>query len=255
MATATKKEPNPKPQTRAMTRSAKQANGAKDTPKGVHAKLEAIVAEVGHVDKTGKIAFGKTKYDYMQEHGLLALLKPLWHKYGVTFVVGLADPAAVTQQGNLATVTVEAVLTDVETGETIEALYCGQGADQGDKATNKALTGANKYALQKFFQVPTEQIEDADATASEQLRAEPPSKGVPAEDADLVSAEDAEALREILKGANKEGYLSFARVTAQLQSAYNVSTIDELTPDQANSFAQWIADEIATARKAAKKQG
>ena len=239
MATQDKIDPKtPKPQ-------APKRQSPNSKPKGVHSKLAAIVAEVGHVDKTGKIAFGKTEYDYMQEHGLLALLKPLWKKHGCTFVVGLAigvDPT-VHQEGNLATVMVKATLTDIDTDQSITAYYVGQGSDSGDKATNKALTGANKYALQKFFQVPTEQVDDADATPSEAAPARPKQR-------QLVSGDNAAALREVLTEANKEGHLSFAKGQANLQSAYNVSTIDELTPEQAESFARWVTEQIASARKA-----
>jgi hypothetical protein len=236
----------------ATKRAAAPKTNAKPEPKGVHAKLAAIVAEVGHVDKTGSIAFGRTKYDYMQEHGLLALLKPLWEKHGVTFVVGVAVGLenAVSQVGNLATVVVQARLTDTDSGEDILAYYVGQGSDQGDKATNKALTGANKYALQKFFQVPTEQIDDSDATASEQAPRQQASP--PVSQLQLVSADDADALRQIIQHAREERHLTYPKVQANLQSAYNVSTIDELTPEQAESFAQWVAEQIATSKKAAQ---
>ena len=40
-----------------------------------------------------------------------------------------------------------------------------EGLDSGDKATNKALSAALKYALIQTFSVPTEDMEEGDATS------------------------------------------------------------------------------------------
>ena len=42
-----------------------------------------------------------------------------------------------------------------------------EGLDSGDKATNKALSAALKYALIQTFSVPTEDMEEGDATSPE----------------------------------------------------------------------------------------
>lgn len=42
-----------------------------------------------------------------------------------------------------------------------------EGLDSGDKATNKALSAALKYALIQTFSVPTEDMEEADRTSPE----------------------------------------------------------------------------------------
>ena len=52
-------------------------------------------------------------------------------------------------------------------GSEISATICSEGLDSGDKATNKALSAALKYALIQVFTVPTEDIEDADRTSPE----------------------------------------------------------------------------------------
>ena len=42
-----------------------------------------------------------------------------------------------------------------------------EGLDSGDKATNKALSAALKYALIQTFSVPTEDMEEGDSTSPE----------------------------------------------------------------------------------------
>lgn len=44
---------------------------------------------------------------------------------------------------------------DVDTGESIEVSAVGSGMDGSDKASGKAQTYANKYALLKLYKIPT----------------------------------------------------------------------------------------------------
>lgn len=50
-----------------------------------------------------------------------------------------------------------------EDGSYIEAITIGEGMDSGDKATNKAMAIAMKYALFQVFCIPTEEMKDPDA--------------------------------------------------------------------------------------------
>ena len=52
-------------------------------------------------------------------------------------------------------------------GSSVPVTTCGEGLDNSDKATNKAMSVAMKYALIELFCVPTEDIEDADRTTPE----------------------------------------------------------------------------------------
>ena len=50
-----------------------------------------------------------------------------------------------------------------EDGSSVEAVTIGEGMDSGDKATNKAMAIAFKYACFQVFCIPTEEIADPDA--------------------------------------------------------------------------------------------
>lgn len=52
-------------------------------------------------------------------------------------------------------------------GSCIEAVTIGEGMDSGDKATNKAMAVAFKYACFQVFCIPTEEIKDPDAETPE----------------------------------------------------------------------------------------
>lgn len=55
-------------------------------------------------------------------------------------------------------------------GSHVDAVTWGEARDSSDKATNKAMTGAFKYAIMQTFMVPTQDLQDAD---QESPQAEP----------------------------------------------------------------------------------
>ncbi len=54
-----------------------------------------------------------------------------------------------------------------EDGSFIEATVIGEGMDSGDKATNKAMSIAYKYACFQVFCIPTEEMADPDGECHE----------------------------------------------------------------------------------------
>lgn len=68
-----------------------------------------------------------------------------------------------------------------EDGSHIEAVVVGEGMDSGDKATNKAMSVAYKYACFQVFCIPTEEMKDPDAESPELAPAEPQFKPASAE--------------------------------------------------------------------------
>jgi hypothetical protein len=59
-------------------------------------------------------------------------------------------------------------------GDYVDAITWGEGRDASDKATNKALTAAQKYALMYVLMIPTSDIADGDADSPESQRQQPP---------------------------------------------------------------------------------
>ena len=54
-----------------------------------------------------------------------------------------------------------------EDGSSVSAVVIGEGMDIGDKATNKAMAIALKYAFFQVFCIPTEEMQDPDAESPE----------------------------------------------------------------------------------------
>lgn len=65
-----------------------------------------------------------------------------------------------------------------EDGTFIEAITIGEGMDSGDKATNKAMAIAMKYALFQVFCIPTEEMKDPDSETPEPSTKKTPTKAI-----------------------------------------------------------------------------
>jgi hypothetical protein len=64
-----------------------------------------------------------------------------------------------------------------EDGSKHEVVTFGEAMDTGDKATNKAMSAAYKYAAMQAFCIPTEGDNDADSTTHEVKATEPDPEG------------------------------------------------------------------------------
>lgn len=64
-------------------------------------------------------------------------------------------------------------LTDPETGESQEYLFCGSGADNGDKALYKAVTGGLKFFLASNFNVAEANDPESDDIVENKIPATP----------------------------------------------------------------------------------
>lgn len=100
-------------------------------------------------------------------------LSPLLAKHGLVIIPRMiartCEERASKAGGALFYVTVEAEFDFVssEDGTSHTARTFGEAMDSGDKATNKAMSAAYKYAAFQTFAIPTEGSNDADAETHE----------------------------------------------------------------------------------------
>lgn len=98
-----------------------------------------------------------------------------------------------------------------EDGSSITCTVIGEGMDSGDKATNKAMSIAFKYACFQVFCIPTEEMVDADKESHEVV----PAK---------ITPNEAKSLEELLKKKD-------VNVTKLLEQ-YKAKDLTALTPAQ-----------------------
>lgn len=101
------------------------------------------------------------KYNYLMEAQVTTKIKELFDIHGVVFHYQSEVTETKEYQGNnggtqfLVTVKIPYSFYDVESGEKLDGVAYGQGADKGDKGIYKAITGAIKYIYMKTFNIPT----------------------------------------------------------------------------------------------------
>ena len=93
------------------------------------------------------------------------------------------------------TVKVDFAFVSAEDGSDHHVVTYGEAMDSGDKATNKAMSAAYKYAAMQAFCIPTEGDNDADAT-THTLRPVTASKPVTKATFDDLPEEEQAFLRE-----------------------------------------------------------
>ncbi len=126
-----------------------------------------------------------------------------------------------------------------EDGSSIEAITIGEGMDSGDKATNKAMAIAMKYALFQVFCIPTEEMKDPDSETPDESKkktTEQQEEKIMQEELDmLVTEQQAKVVYAIMqqKGLNVE---------QQLQRNYGISNTKDLTRRQYASILTAVRD-------------
>jgi hypothetical protein len=118
----------------------------------------------------------ENKFDGYKFRGIDAVynaLAPLLAKHGLCVLPRMLTRTCEERQsqkgGALFYVTVEAEFDFVaaEDGSKHTVRTFGEAMDRGDKATNKAMSAAYKYAAFQAFAIPTEGDNDADASSHE----------------------------------------------------------------------------------------
>ena len=182
---------------------------------------ESITKIMEEIPAIGKDQTNKTQgFKYRGIDDVMNALQPLLSKNKVFIVPQILEQTreerTTNKGGNLIySICKIKYIFYAEDGTYIEAVTVGEGMDSGDKATNKAMAIAMKYALFQVFCIPTEEMKDPDE--------ETPEGSKPKNQ--LISAEDAKRLQEIMenKGLN---------VQALLQKNYNLNNTTELNSEQ-----------------------
>lgn len=149
-------------------------------PPNIFKRLLAISAEIETVAKNLSVNMGKSSYKATGEADVLRAVKPLEAAHGVysypvkRTIIESGQLESVDYNGNAKKqlylrleITYRFVNVD-NPDEFIEITSYGDGIDSGDKATGKAMTYADKYALLKAYKIVTG--DDPDQNGSEDLK-------------------------------------------------------------------------------------
>lgn len=152
-------------------------------------KMAAATAEIAAVAKNLNVGFGRSSYKAAGEADVLAAVKKIEEKHQIysypcsreiveTGVIeNVKQDGSITKQNYLRLAVTYRFVNVEDPSDFIDITSYGDGIDPGDKATGKAMTYADKYALMKAYKIITG--EDPDQYMSEPLANKTASKNPP----------------------------------------------------------------------------
>lgn len=180
-----------------------------DTKKNIYETISAVMSEIGYVGKNDKNS--QQGFMYRGIDAVMNAINPALIKHKLFVVPEVLEQTREERQtsrgGNLIYSVCKIKYTFyAQDGSSVSATVVGEGMDSGDKATNKAMSVAFKYACFQVFCIPTEEMVDPDAECHEvKPKAKTaPAKATPAKKT-VVSEESKAIRREFMSFCNANG--------------------------------------------------
>lgn len=125
--------------------------------------INKVMSEVGFIGKDSKNQSQGFKYRGID--AVMNALNPALIRNGVFAVPTVLEQTREERTNNKGTTLIYSMLKVryrfyAEDGSYIESTVIGEGMDSGDKASNKAMSVAFKYACFQVFCIPTEELMD-----------------------------------------------------------------------------------------------
>lgn len=132
--------------------------------------INEIMAEIGAIGKTSKNT--TQGFMYRGVDAVMNALQPAMVKHKVFVVPEVLEQTREERTNAKGTTLLYSILRVkftffADDGSNISAVVIGEGMDSGDKASNKAMSVAFKYACFQVFCIPTEEMKDPDAESHE----------------------------------------------------------------------------------------
>lgn len=140
----------------------------------IYERMSAILADVGAVGKTGRNE--QQNYSFRSIDAVYNAIHPALAKHKVFCCPEVLESERFEWKTGKGTQMLSVVLKVrhrfyASDGSYVDVVTVGEGSDTGDKASNKAMSAAFKYALFMVFCIPTEEALD-----SEQDNPAPPAR-------------------------------------------------------------------------------
>lgn len=129
----------------------------------IYKKIPLVMGEIGAVEKGGYNAHQKYKFRGIEQ--FYAAAHPVMVKHGVFCVPQVIELKTETYTDDKTKFRVLLTVQHkfyAEDGSHVSVVTVGEGIDTSDKATNKAMSAAMKYAFIELFSIPTQDVADSD---------------------------------------------------------------------------------------------
>ncbi len=133
-------------------------------------------------------------------------------------------------------------------GSSISAIVVGEGMDTGDKATNKAMATAFKYACFQVFCIPTEEMKDPDSETPEpsvKKNSAPEMPKTSIKNTSATSLDETKLDRNSSKSRNYELEQVLKKNAIKLQTIfilYQVNSLEELSEEKYQNIVNHLKE-------------
>ena len=133
----------------------------------IYQAIIGVMSDIGVIGKEKKNAQQGFKYRGVDD--VMNALQPVMVQHGLFVVPEIIDQKREERQTNRGGNLIYSVRYTfyAKDGSSVQCVVVGEGMDSGDKATNKAMSIAFKYACFQVFCIPTEEMKDPDAEVHE----------------------------------------------------------------------------------------
>ena len=197
-----------------------------EKPGLIYKKIPAIMAEVGIIGKDRKNT--SQGYSFRGVDDVYNEIHDMFVKHKVFTIPTVLDTQHEERKSKSGGILIYRIYTVkytfyAEDGSFIESIIVGEGMDSGDKAGNKALSVAHKYALLQTFLIPTDDPKDPE-NESHQLNGKP-SKVNPKKNPDLGETEDGQDISDFSSNPDEDAEEKKA-IAKWIKEYLEKSTID-----------------------------
>lgn len=200
----------------------------------IYESISRCMEEIGAV---GKDAVNKQQgFKYRGIDAVMNAINPALVKNHVFIVPEVLDQQRQERTTNKGAVLIYSICRIkytfyAEDGSFIEAVTVGEGMDSGDKATNKAMAIAFKYACFQVFCIPTEEMKDPDEETPDPVK----PQFTPATPEQLHKINEfVDAYAEMCENAKAVDIMN------QLKKMYNFSSTSDISTELASKLIEQV---------------
>lgn len=198
---------------------------------------EAISRCMEEIGAVGKDAVNKQQgFKYRGIDAVMNAINPALVKNHVFIVPEVLDQQRQERTTNKGAVLIYSICRIkytfyAEDGSFIEAVTVGEGMDSGDKATNKAMAIAFKYACFQVLCIPTEEMKDPDEETPDPVK----PQFTPATPEQLHKINEfVDAYAEMCENAKAVDIMN------QLKKMYNFSSTSDISTELASKLIEQV---------------
>lgn len=213
-------------------------------------KICEVMKKVEYLQKDGRVEFGRTRYSFLSEEKITTETRKAMAEVGLILYpinMEILDKEEITTKNGTArafAIKVTYRIQDTESEEYIDVQALGEGMDSGDKALNKAMTGAFKYAQRQSFMIPTG--DDPDYISSDEMINS--SAAAPQKNKSNNTITEAQARRMFAIAKDP-------KIVKEILDTFGYKSSTNVEKDKYDDVCKAIERVVALAKKAREKGG